>query len=136
MQVRARYFKEIEIIDDATEEEIKKFDTEGMPARFDGMADEVDNKKPLLFLDYEIIDESYKEEKKRLKRNERAIIICFALFFDATISFVLGIIYKNPMYGVFTFFLYWPIWIGMRYTLEYVKKHRQKKDIERKRKDN
>jgi hypothetical protein len=56
MKIKAKYCKEIEVIDELSQEEINDLLNENiLPDRFDCIADNIDNEKPLMFQNWEEI---------------------------------------------------------------------------------
>lgn len=106
MRVKALYGKEVEIIDEITQDEIDSIDDRGMPLRFDGMADQIDNIKPLTFIKWSYYDEKEdanasiyeairdaEEYDEYCKKHDKSIILFFIILLIA--SFIGGFLLSN-----------------------------------------
>ena len=135
MIVKAKYHKEIEVTDDISQEEIDRICQYGMPDRFDCMADEIDNEKPLEFGSWEFVEDKYYKPTQNIPKQEelteevkktdiqltvlnRLMLIVFSIVF----GIVWGFIKHSFWFGLFNVGLYIAIWIPVTAVVNWVRK--------------
>lgn len=128
MIVRAKYYKEIEVVDEITKEEIDRIPLYGMPDRFDGMADQIDNERPLEFSQWEFVeDDKFKlphaKSKSRTDLVIRTdIIIIIGIVFAIMFGLVWGIFKQSISYGIFIAVLYILTWFLVSIVINWIRK--------------
>lgn len=127
MVVKAKYYKEVEVVDEITEEEIDRIPLHGMPSRFDGMADQIDNEKPLEFNHWECVeDDKFQPPNAKFQQSntkfQPQIDIAIGIIFAILFGLAQGIIKQDIRYGMFNVVLYILIWFPVNATINWVRK--------------
>lgn len=135
MIVKAKYHKEIEVIDDISQEEIDRICQYGMPNRFDCMADEIDNEKPLEFSSWSYVEDKYYKPNDQLKQSEELTNVVkkqrisqnilkwlMPVIFAIVFGIAWGIIKHNVAIGLLTAGLYIAVWIPVTAVVNWVRK--------------
>ena len=125
MIVKAKYYKEIEVVDKITKEEIDCIPLYGMPSRFDGMADQIDNEQPLKFNYWEYVeDDKFKSSHTKPEPRMNIIIgIISAIIFGLS----WGIFKQSISCGISNAVLYMLIWFSVSITINWIRKELDKK---------
>ena len=131
MIVKAKYYKEIEVIDDISKEEIDRICQYGMPDRFDCMADDIDNEKPLEFDSWEFVEDTYykpytppniiKEKPKKSKKSLLANILA-AIIFASVFGVAWGIGRHSVLIGLVNFIVYLIVYVPVTITVNWIRK--------------
>ncbi len=131
MIVKAKYHKEIEVTDDISEEEIDRICQYGMPDRFDCMADDIDNEKPLEFDSWEFVKDTYykphtppniiKEKPKKSKESLLANILT-AIIFGLIFGVAWGIGRHSLLIGLVNFIVYLIVYVPVTITVNWIRK--------------
>lgn len=131
MKVKAVYLKRVEVEDDITNEELEKVNSEGMPTRFDYMADEIDNEQPLEFAYYVDVDEFNRthcgHDIFMFKFNRTWFCVGFIMaFIVATLGFFY---YHDIIAGIINYIMFWVIFSCTLATFDWLSyRHKRKKD--------
>ena len=129
--VRAKYFKEVEVTDEISKEEIERISKYGMPDRFDGMADQIDNEKPLEFVHWDYVPDKYHEEPKpdikltkpdNTEKTMLLINLLTAFIFAIIFGIAWGCIKHDVLIGLVNFGLYLVIYIPVTITVNWIRK--------------
>lgn len=121
MIVKAKYYKEVEVTDDITEEEIERICRYGMPDRFDCMADDIDNEKPLEFVSWDYVSDKYYKPAVKKKKFDMVNIV-MSLLFAVLFGVAWGIYQHSVWFGVMNTCLYALIWFPIQGMINWVKK--------------
>lgn len=126
MIVRAKYYKEVEVVDEITEEEIDRIPLYGMPDRFDGMADQIDNEQPLELKHWEYIeDDKFKPPHAKFKPRTNIVMrtyIIIGIIFAIMFGLVWGIFKQSVTYGIFIAILYILTWFLVSIAINWIRK--------------
>jgi hypothetical protein len=132
MIVKAKYKKEIEVIDEISEEEIGRICQYGMPDRFDCMADDIDNDQPLEFSSWSFVEDKYYEPNnqpkesdnttERPKTNTNVLKWLFPIIFAIISGIVWGIIKYSFVFGLISTSIYVLAWIIATIMINWVEK--------------
>jgi hypothetical protein len=122
MIVKAKYYKEIEVTDDISKEEIERICKSGMPDRFDCMADEIDNEKPLEFMSWSYVDDKYYEPTQTKKKKFDVVNLIMTLLFAILYGTAWGIYQHSVWFGVLNVCLYALIWFPIQAMTNWVRK--------------
>lgn len=126
MIVKAKYHKEIEVIDEITQEEIDRIPLYGMPDRFDGMADQIDNERPLEFSQWEFVeDDKFKPSHVKSKSRTDLVIrpyIIIGIIFAIMFGLMWGIFKQSVSYGIFISVLYILTWFSIGIAINWIRK--------------
>lgn len=132
MIVKAKYHKEIEVTDDISQEEIDRICQYGMPDRFDCMADEIDNEKPLEFGSWEFVEDKYYEPNNQSKESDNTterpkthtnvLKWLFPIIFAIISGIVWGIIKYSFAFGLISTGIYVLAWIIATIMINWVEK--------------
>lgn len=121
MIVKAKYYKEVEVIDEITEEEIERIPLHGMPSRFDCMADQIDNEQPLEFNHWECVEDD-KFQPPHAKSKPHTINIVMGIICAILFGLAQGIFKQDIRYGVFSVVLYILIWFPVNISINWIRK--------------
>lgn len=126
MIVKAKYHKEIEVIDEITKEEIDRIPLYGMPDRFDCMADQIDNEQPLELDYWEYVkDDNFRPPHIKSKSRTNLVIrtdIIIGIVFAIMFGLVWGIFKQSVSYGIFISVLYILIWFPISIAINWIRK--------------
>lgn len=120
MIVKAKYYKEIEVMDDISEEEIERICRYGMPDRFDCMADDIDNEKPLEFVCWSYVEDKYYQEH-RPKRSKVSKLI-MPLILSVLFGLAWGLYKQDFFFGLTNMVTYLVVWIPVSTMVNWVRK--------------
>lgn len=124
MVVKAKYYKEVEVTDDISQEEIDHICKYGMPDRFDCMADEIDNDQPLEFESWEFVEDTYYKPQKELNKKKKLplVNILMAILFASIFGSTCGIIEHSLLTTFITFAIYLIAYIIVTTIINWVRK--------------
>ena len=126
--VRAKYIKEIEVVEEVTDEEIERIAKYGMPDRVDGMADQIDNEQPLEFVRWEYVPDKYYKPESKLTRSDNKkksmllINLLTAFLFATIFGIAWGVIKNDFVIGLINFGIYLAIYIPLTCVVSWVRK--------------
>jgi hypothetical protein len=95
---------------DISKEEIERICKSGMPDRFDCMADEIDNEKPLELMSWSYVSDKYYEPTNTKKKKFDVVNLIMSLLFAILYGTALGIYQHSVWFGIWNVCLYALIW--------------------------